>query len=105
MGTFKTDNKKKQFAFSELKKDTERKAPQNLEEFTNVSNEQKKSTMNPYGRKGNPNKKSNKKDPNKREANLLIYLTEEQKQTIMNKAKELNLSASAYVLNKALGNL
>lgn len=75
--------------------DIESKAPQNLNELNKSGRGAKKK-----GKGGRP-----KMDESKRQTKrtLLIYLSDEQKAKLEEKAKKANLSMSAYIIVKLFG--
>ena len=87
-------NEKKSFAFVEDNSvDNESKV---LNEFVSSARSETKKTLNPRGRP-----KLNKDEL--KEEQIVIYLTNEQKDEITKKAKQSSLSVSKYVLVKIFG--
>ncbi len=87
-------NEKKSFAFVEDNSvDNESKE---LNEFVSSARGETKKTLNPRGRP-----KLNKDEL--KEEQIVIYLTNEQKDEITKKAKQSSLSVSKYVLVKIFG--
>ena len=87
-------NEKKSFAFVEDNSvDNESKE---LNEFVSSARGKTKKTLNPRGRP-----KLNKDEL--KEEQIVIYLTNEQKDEITKKAKQSSLSVSKYVLVKIFG--
>lgn len=88
-----TKKSKKNFAFVEDNSINETK---NVDEFINSGRGQNKKSFNPKGRP-----KINKEDL--KNANILVYLTKEQKIKLEEKAKNASLSVSQYILLKVFG--
>ena len=87
-------NEKKSFAFIEDK--TLENDVKELNEFVSSARGETKKTLNPRGRP-----KLNKDEL--KEEQIVIYLTNEQKDEITKKAKQSSLSVSKYVLVKIFG--
>lgn len=80
------------------KKDIE--VPKDLQEFVNGGSKHR--CLNPYGRRGSPNKKIDGEASNKRNVMLNIYVSQEQKDFIAKKAESKHMPVSLYVLTKVL---
>ena len=87
-------NEKKSFAFIEDK--TLENDVKELNEFVSSARGETKKALNPRGRP-----KLNKDEL--KEEQIVIYLTNEQKDEITKKAKQSSLSVSKYVLVKIFG--
>ena len=87
-------NEKKSFAFVEDK--TLKNDVKEIDDFVSSGRGQTKKTLNPRGRP-----KLNKDEL--KEEQIVIYLTNEQKDEITKKAKQSSLSVSKYVLVKIFG--
>ena len=87
-------NEKKSFAFVEDK--TLKNDVKEIDDFVSSGRGETKKTLNPRGRP-----KLNKDEL--KEEQIVIYLTNEQKDEITKKAKQSSLSVSKYVLVKIFG--
>ena len=87
-------NEKKSFAFVEDK--TLKNDVKEIDDFVSSGRGQTKKVLNPRGRP-----KLNKDEL--KEEQIVIYLTNEQKNEITKKAKQSSLSVSKYVLVKIFG--
>ena len=87
-------NEKKSFAFVE-DQSTENNTTE-IDDFVNSGRGQTKKALNPRGR-------PKLKEEELKQEQIVIYLTQEQKDEITKKAKQSSLSVSKYVLLKLFG--
>ncbi len=87
-------NEKKSFAFVE-DQSTENNTTE-IDDFVNSGRGQTKKVLNPRGR-------PKLKEEELKQEQIVIYLTQEQKDEITKKAKQSSLSVSKYVLIKIFG--